>query len=509
MFSITNFIFGPDSSLTEGGNTRALIRDPETGLVTGREQVKTFKGRPAFAEKINLSSGHVKREELRRSVIEALKSLDNHFKREHGHPLWDARTRDDILGSGFAFNGSSAHLFAPRERMPDEEFIKYKPTVGDIDLTVPEERMDELFTTLAHLEDQPLNDRITFIGHNKKSPGSDQINALFTYTWDPVAPEGEGDIFFQIDFEGSEYEGGKPSEWARFSHSSSWRDIKAGIKGLAHKILLFSIASVRSPPPINARLATPTATAENPGVSMTKDPRFVQPTDAEIEDRVEVEAQRIVAEFPRKKPDVARKEALAQVKREIRAASMRPARLRSMASVDLVTGLGSRYKKLDWDYNGDEVYKYLTRTERSGSTRVLKEIFKSLFGGDSGPSEKDTENFQSFLGLLDLMRERFSPPEIVKVHEEMMTRLYGQRAQKISATDPQEDRSVKEAIEDTLKNALPEVESSTMDTEAMKRDFYSRYTVRGQEGFVEDSDKPEIDESTRRHINRLIKVILG
>jgi hypothetical protein len=91
----------------------------------------------------------------------------------------------------------------------------------------------------------------------------------------------------------------------------------------------------------------------------------------------------------------------------------------------------------------------------------------------------------------------------------MMIRLYGQRAQKISATDPQEDRSVKEAIEDTLKNALPEVESSTMDTEAMKRDFYSRYTVRGQEGFVEDSDKPEVDESTRRHINHLINVILG
>jgi hypothetical protein len=509
MFSIANFIFGSYDGLVEGGNTRALVRDPETGRVISPERVKTFRGKEAYAEKIDLKGGRITREDFRREVIKALVALDDRFKRDHGHPLWDPETRDEILGTGFAFNGSSAHLFAPREKMPDERFIKFKPTVGDIDLTIPEERAEELFATLTRLEDQSLTDRIAYIGHNKHSPGTDQMNALFAYTWDPAASPGEGDTFFQIDFESSEYEGGKPSEWARFSHSSSWRDIEAGVKGLAHKMILMSIATIRSPMPINARLATPSATAEDPGISMTKDPDFVSPTDEEIEARAQEEMKKILRDFPKKKPESAYAQALTQVKREIKAASMRPVRLRSLLSVDLVTGLGERYKKLDWTYNGDEVYKYLKRSERSGAIRIVKQIFKSLFGSESEPTERELEDFQSFVGILDLMKERFSPPEIVKVYEELVIRLYGRRAQKISATDPQEDKSVKEAIIETFKNALPDADASTMDVEAMKKEFYDKYTVRGQKGFIEDTEDVGVDESTRRRINRLVNMMLG
>jgi hypothetical protein len=463
MFSISRFMFGYDESLNEGGNTRALVRDPETGLVKGPESIKRFRGREATAEKIDLRSGRIDRRQLREDVIEMLRVLDSEFERDHGDPIWDPSQRDDILGSGFAFNGSSAHLFAPPATLSDEEFIKYKPTVGDIDLTLPAEKMDMLFSTLNRREDQRLTDRISYIGHNKKSPGSHQINALFSYTWDPAAPEGEGDTFFQIDFEGSEYREGRPTEWAKFSYSSSWQDISQGVKGLAHKILLMSLASVMSPPPLNARESTPAATAEKPRVKQTRDPATGQ---------------------------------------------MVPAQVRPLRSFDLVSGLGSRYKKLDWQFNGDEVYKYLKRVERTDSTRDLKEIFMNIFGEKSSPAEEDIHNLGSFTGLLKIMKQRMSPPEIVKIYEEMVDRFFGARGQQLSATDPKEDASVKDRILDVFREALTDAESSTVDLKALKQDFYSRYKVRGQEGFVEDTDQVQVDESRRRKLNRILESII-
>ena len=506
MFSIAHFIFGPRDSLKEGGNTRALVRDPATGLVVGPEQVRRFRGRPAFAEKIDLRSGRINRQDLRRDVIEMLQALDEEFNADHGKPIWDRAQRDDILGSGFAFNGSSAHLFAPPETMSDEKFIKFKPTVGDIDLIVPDDTPDELFRTLNRLEDAQLTPRIAYIGHNKKSSKVDQINALFSYTWDPDAPAGEGDTFFQIDFEFSEFEGGRPTEWAKFSHSSSWRDVEAGVKGLAHKILLFSLAAVRSPPPVSARLATPTGTAENPKISMEKDKKFVSPPPEEIEDRVQARENELRARSPRASSEALRKKAEAEVKSEINTAASRPKRLRALRSFDIVSGYADRYRKLDWQHDGNDVYKYLKRVERENSVRDIKQIFVGMFGNNPPATEKEMEGFGSFLGLLDIIKNRMTPPEIVSVYEGIVFRLFGDEAQNLSATDKQEDMEVKDKILETFRHALPEAESSTIDVDGLKSAFYAKYKIRGEEGFAEDNDTPrEIDESRARRLNRLIE----
>jgi hypothetical protein len=507
MFSIAKFIFD-SRSINEGGNTRALVRDPVTGLVVGGEQIKKFRGREAYAEKIDLRSGRITRQQLRTDVIDMLRKLDVEFERDHGEPIWDRAQRDDILGSGFAFNGSSSHLFAPPETLSDEEFVKYKPAVGDIDLTVPADKMDRLFQTLNRREDVQLTPKIAYVGHNKKTPGSHQINALFAYTWDPAAPEGEGDTFFQIDFEGSEYEGGRPSEWAKFSYSSAWRDVLAGVKGLAHKVLLFSIAAVKSPPPVGAREATPSATAEAPAISMTKNPNYVPPPPEEIERRVRQREEEILAAQKRKNPEKAREEAEKRVRIEMNRESKMPAPLRPIRTLDLVTGLGDRYARLDWTYNGDEVYKYLKRAERTNSIRDVKIIFTNLMGGTEPPSAGDLEKFGSFLGVLELMKERFTPQEIVKVYEEMVDRFFGDRAQQLSATDSQEDMGVKDKVLETFRQHLPEVEASTVDIESLKKRFYGRYKVRGQEGFVEDDDQPRVDESRAKRINRLIEAVI-
>jgi hypothetical protein len=99
-----------------------------------------------------------------------------------------------------------------------------------------------------------------------------------------------------------------------------------------------------------------------------------------------------------------------------------------------------------------------------------------------------------------------SPPEIVKVYEQMVFRFFGSEAQKISATDKEEDRAVKEKILDTFRQVVPDAESSTVDLEELKSNYYAKYKVRGQEGYSEDSmESGDIDESRANRINRLIE----
>jgi hypothetical protein len=67
---------------------------------------------------------------------------------------------------------------------------------------------------------------------------------------------------------------------------------------------------------------------------------------------------------------------------------------------------------------------------------------------------------------------------------------------------------VKDKVLETFRQLLPEVESSTVDLEGIKRSFYSKYKVRGQEGFQEDGDQPSVDESRNRKLARLIEAVI-
>ena len=123
-----------------GGNTKAI--DRKTG------EVVNFFGRPGYADKIDLKK--LDRSSLKRSIITALKNLDSLYENEFGVPIWDRSQRNSLLSFGEAFNGSSEHLF--NDKMSDKEFTKFKSSVGDIDLTVPAEKIETIFDLLASLE---------------------------------------------------------------------------------------------------------------------------------------------------------------------------------------------------------------------------------------------------------------------------------------------------------------------------------------------------------------------
>lgn len=150
-----------------------------------------------------------------------LAAINNEYQKEFKEPLWDPQ----ILKSGNFLSGSSLHFFNV-SGIPDNTFVAKKPTVGDIDTMVDKTKEQNLQQFLSAREDK-LVGPATLRGFQR---GNEQFSALWEMQDPPVK--------VQIDFEFVAYEKGKPTDWARFSHSSSWDDLQAGIKGVFHKWLI-------------------------------------------------------------------------------------------------------------------------------------------------------------------------------------------------------------------------------------------------------------------------------
>lgn len=208
-------------SLMEGGNATAINR--ETG--EAKEQ----------AQKMDMS--RVQRSVLKKEFINTFSKLNDLVKKSSGSPIWN---NFNVVKSGVAFNGSSNAMFS--DEIADDEFKKHKPKVGDIDITIPRDRMVDLFDVLTKYEDKKIGN-IEYIGSNRKSASDiQQINAVFKYE----VPNSDYVAFAQVDFEPSDYENDAPTEWDSFSHNSDWADIQKGFKGVNHKYALTIMAHIVS-----------------------------------------------------------------------------------------------------------------------------------------------------------------------------------------------------------------------------------------------------------------------
>ena len=211
--------------LTEGGNV----------------SVTDIHGAEHLADRMDLRK--IPRETLANIISALAHKLNSMFKKEHGSPIW---TSKELIDTGHAFNGSSELLFD--KSIPTDKFIKHKPTLGDIDLTMPEDLKHEFRTFIDSIKSEVLIKSnidghkvvVTYLGNNKESrqiAGEQQINSLFQVEIDNTP------FNIQIDFEMLPYKDGKPTAFTKFTHSSDWEDIKAGLKGVAHKYLIRSLVS--------------------------------------------------------------------------------------------------------------------------------------------------------------------------------------------------------------------------------------------------------------------------
>lgn len=162
------------------------------------------------------------RSSITNDVAGFLHGLSNSHKLQQGSHLFGDNSSS--ISNGSAFSGSTHHLFD--KGITDKEFSHHKPIVGDLDVKVNREHLK---TLADHLQPGKQYGNYTVVGHKKSADG---YNALIKHD--------NGQVH-QIDFEGSDYGETGPSDWDKFAHSSDWGDVKSGIKGAHHKILLNAI----------------------------------------------------------------------------------------------------------------------------------------------------------------------------------------------------------------------------------------------------------------------------
>ena len=176
------------------------------------------------AERIDLKK--LQRDQIVPLIDDALKAINAGFQGMFKRPLWNPA----LLTSRRFLSGSAFHFFN-LAGIPTDQFVKYKPTVGDIDTQVDQSLADEAKQFLDAAQGQQFGPA-TLVGYKAS------VEQLITL-WSFKNPA----INIQIDLEFVEYEGDEPSEWAQFSHSSAWNDIEAGIKGVFHKYLLRALST--------------------------------------------------------------------------------------------------------------------------------------------------------------------------------------------------------------------------------------------------------------------------
>ena len=234
------------------------------------------------------------------------------------------------------------------------------------------------------------------------------------------ASEYKKDLYFQIDFEGVEFVNNEPSDFAKFAHSANWNDIKAGYKGVLHKLLLRNLVKAVS---IDEKMIILTpASSEIPG-----DPKW-------------------------------REKKLTATPRHL------------TFSVD--RGLRKKYRKVG-DVGDKAVYKEISTADSFYETDLNK-IFETIF--HVRPSNDDLQNFNTFRGLVELI-QRYIPNKTISVMYDYLIEdsLFGESVQQISRDNWQEDFDVKSKIIQKLWSTFPELKKRKDETVLKMKEFYKNY----------------------------------
>lgn len=394
-----------------GGNAKAI--DRETGAV------KIYANRLAYADQLSLEN--VSLRWFRKDVIELCYALNRVFEGVNKTPLWEN------VECGAVFTGSAENVFI----RPEKEVLQYKKTLGDVDVTAPVEKLGLLFSTLAEIEGQKLTETMTYVGQNDQTLRRSQVHGIFYYEHEGPPFRAANGCFLQLDFEGVSYNLGCPIPFVRFARSSPWVDLKQGIKGVAHKYLLMTLAWV-------------TSHRDNIVVLTDKSPLFP--------------------------PHKVRVKTLHE-----------PPRVRSF-SVD--KGLRTRLQPAFWNsrpvvVNGKTAYKELPTSQSTYVTNV-DEMFQMFFGPK--PTNEEFVQMTSFDGLLKLCNRYLTQDQVCSLYKEMLQhKLFG-TGQALYRDSVSGDRQVKLKIVDRMHQEFPYLQHVGVSVEDMMTQYYVKYKERQIEG---------------------------
>lgn len=427
----------------EGGNAAWLNR--ETGEEVGR------------AEQIDLNA--FPRNVLTSSFKGMLKNLSDLYAQKYGEPLWQDFS---VIETGKAFSGSSYAMF--NDEIPDEEFVQHKPLVGDMDLTINKDKNNNLWELLLELEGTKLYDEngvsITYLGNNKpKAPGASQINSVFDF----FSPE--GNVKVQVDFEPVDYEEGSPTEWAKFSHSSSWEDIKQGIKGVAHKYALTNLARIISSKE-DILVATEKSYEKYLANDYDEGYLTIKQTGGE---------------------NITKAAALTFAVASGKGGGMR---------WKLIPAEDETGQQLEID--GSPVWvEIAAKSDKANYQKSIAEMFKMLFGAE--PQPEDLNKMQSFVGIVDLINKYMDVENKRKFVDAMVdysaqslfhnkdrgTRVT--RSQELYRDAPEKDKEVKMAIVDKMFELMPDIADMRQWVDEKAEEYYQGYGRNKRDIATEDS----------------------
>lgn len=371
---------------------------------------------------------HINLEVTNRSIIvpildKLLKDINAAYQAQFKTPLWSPK----LLKSQSFLSGSSLHFFNVKG-IPDKVFIEKKPKVGDIDTMVNKEYEANLEQFLQSIQGQSVGGA-RFIGFQR---GNEQFSSL----WELQDPP----IKIQIDLEFVDYDKDQPTDWSRFSHSSSWDDLDQGIKGVFHKFLIQSF-----------------------GV-LTKRQFILRKQEGRGKARTWV--------------DVPEEDSM----------------LSFAVSSKEGGGLRAKYTPVTNPETGEPEMKdglpVMMALPAAGYEKDIGKIFRSLFGVrlDDKQAKKLQEKFWSFTGLLEVMNQILDSEEKQRVVGSFLQKCFGKGSQGLYRNDPDRDIAEKSAAVDVMLSMLRVQPPEGMNLEQMKADYKASYRMTKEE--VDEADDP-------------------
>ena len=367
-----------------------------------------------------------------------LLAINNSFRISQGIELWSPKN----LKSRKFLSGSSLHFF--NTDINDDEFTKLKPKVGDIDTQINKEAEPQIAAW--------LNDSIGKVIGNGKLIGYSKGNEQFSSMWELTDPP----MKVQIDLEFVDYtDKGEPTDWAGFSHSSSWEDLNQGIKGVFHKFIIQALAKLTTQEFLQRKLV---------GRGKARAEQDVPTTDSMLSFAV---------------------------------------------SSKEGGGLRPKYEPV-LDAKGRPVVvdgmPVMQALPAAGYVKDIDQIFQSIFDKriNKATLKKVLPKTWSFVGILEIMNLVLNKEEKYQVLSAFIEKLFAPGAQGLYKGDPQRDLSEKNAALNyalkVLKVAPPE------NLEQIRQDYVQNYKVVSEDTTekktVEDTE-PAVKSQLRKGMPHL------
>ena len=338
-----------------------------------------------------------------------LQSINNSFAKSYNTPLWSPQ----LLKSRKFLSGSSLHFFDTD--IPDEEFVKRKPKVGDIDTQVNKESEGALEQFLTSVQGKTLG--------TAKLVGFQRGNEQFSSLWELQDPP----IKVQIDLEFVAFEKDEPTGWSQFSHSSSWDDLAQGIKGVFHKYMMRALTA-------NSATEKYVARQLKKGVKISDEPVVDNNLSFAVSSK---QGGGMRSKYvPYNDPETGKP------------------MMKNGIPVMLQVASG------DSEYIQD-----------------LEKQYSLLFGRQ--PTPQDAKQMWSYVGLIQLANKFLQPEQRQAVADAFVEMLFGPGSQGLYKGDPKRDQEEKMVALNTLVKGLQGVNGQGVLSKAQadSKDYYAKYKV--------------------------------